>query len=113
MLRIESLNSSANFNIEEYFKYSFGIIGPKRQETEEIILSFDAVQGKYIKTLPLHVDQEILFENKDELRLKLFLFITDDLIMELLSFGENMMVIKPKSLAKLMKDEHKKAYQQY
>ena len=103
----------ANFNIEEYFKYSFGIIGPNGKKPEEIILSFDAVQGKYIKTLPLHVDQEILFENKDELRLKLFLFITDDLIMELLSFGENMMVIKPKSLAKLMKDEHKKAYQQY
>ena len=102
-----------NFNIEEYFKYSFGIIGPNGKKPEEIILSFDAVQGKYIKTLPLHVDQEILFENKDELRLKLFLFITDDLIMELLSFGENMMVIKPKSLAKLMKDEHKKAYQQY
>jgi len=103
----------ANFNIEEYFKYSFGIIGPNGKKPEEIILSFDAVQGKYIKTLPLHVDQEILFENKDELRLKLLLFITDDLIMELLSFGENMMVIKPKSLAKLMKDEHKKAYQQY
>jgi len=103
----------ANFNIEEYFKYSFGIIGPNGKKPEEIILSFDAVQGKYIKTLPLHVDQEILFENKDELRLKLFLFITDDLIMELLSFGENMIVIKPKSLAKTIKDEHKKAYQQY
>ncbi len=42
----------ANFNVNEYFKYSFGIISPNEMKPEEVILSFDPIQGKYIKSLP-------------------------------------------------------------
>lgn len=41
-----------NFNVNEYFKYSFGIISPNEMKPEEVILSFDPIQGKYIKSLP-------------------------------------------------------------
>jgi len=46
-----------DFSIEEYYRYCFGIISPNGQKPQEIILSFDSVQGKYIKTLPLHESQ--------------------------------------------------------
>jgi len=87
-----------NFNINEHFKFSFGIISPNGQEPQEVILSFDPFQGKYIKTLPLHESQVILKDNEQELLIKLTLYITHDFFMEILSFGENVKVIQPESL---------------
>lgn len=92
-----------DFNVAEYYKYSFGIISPNSPQPEEIILSFDPLQGKYIKSLPLHESQEVLLDNEDEFQIKLKLFITQDLIMELLSHGDNVKVIKPESLIKEIK----------
>ncbi|WP_158860290.1 WCX domain-containing protein [Lunatibacter salilacus] len=70
-------------------------------------------QGKYIKTLPLHHTQEIIVDNEAELQVKLKLFLTHDLLMELLSYGENMKVIKPKSLADQIRQAHENAFNQY
>lgn len=102
-----------NFNIEQSYRYCFGIISPNDQEPQDIILSFDPFQGKYIKTLPLHDTQELLVDNDKEVKIKLKLFLTHDLVMELLSFGDNMKVIEPKSLADQIKQTHEKAYRQY
>lgn len=101
------------FSIEQAYRHCFGIISPIDKEPQEIILSFDPFQGKYIKTLPLHETQEILEDNEDELLVKLKLYVTHDLIMELLSFGDNMKVIKPKSLVKEIKLAHGKAFDLY
>ncbi len=87
-----------DFNVNQHYKYCFGIISPNGHNPEEIELSFDPFQGKYIKTLPLHESQQILIDNEEELRIKLTLFITHDFFMELLSYGENLRVIKPESL---------------
>ncbi|MBX3252638.1 MAG: WYL domain-containing protein [Chitinophagaceae bacterium] len=102
-----------NYNIEQSYRYCFGIISPNDEEPQHIILSFDPFQGKYIKTLPLHDTQQVLIDNDDELQIKLKLCVTHDLIMELLSFGANMKVIEPQSLADEIKQAHKKAYKQY
>lgn len=101
------------FNIEENYHYCFGIIGPNCEKPQEIILSFDPFQGKYIKSLPLHETQEILIDNKDEVRIRLTLYLTFDFVMELLSFGDNVKVIKPVRLAKEVKKAHKDAFEQY
>lgn len=87
-----------NFDVTEHFRCCFGIISPNGHEPQEVILSFNPFQGKYIKTLPLHESQTILKDNDEELRVKLTLFVTHDFFMELLSFGENVKVIQPDSL---------------
>ncbi len=102
-----------NYNIEQGYRYCFGIISPNDEEPQDIILSFDPFQGKYIKTLPLHDTQQILVDNEEETKIKLKLCLTHDLLMELLSFGDNMKVIEPKSLADQIKQAHKNAYKQY
>ena len=101
------------YNIEDNFKYSFGIISPNGDEPKDIVLAFETIQGKYIKTLPLHESQQILIDNEEELQIKLKLCITHDFIMELLSYGVDMKVLKPKSLVNEIKKAHLKAYQQY
>lgn len=102
-----------NYSIEQSYRYCFGIISPNGSDPQDIILSFDPFQGKYIKTLPLHETQEILEDNDQETRIKLKLCLTHDLFMELLSFGDNMKVIEPKKLSDKIKEAHKNAYKQY
>lgn len=102
-----------NYNIEQSYRYCFGIISPNGEEPRDIILSFTPFQGKYIKTLPLHDTQQILEDNDEELKIQLKLCLTHDLFMELLSFGDNMKVLEPKSLADQIKQAHEKAFRQY
>ena len=101
------------YNIKESYRYCFGIISPNGAMPQEIILSFNPVQGKYIKTLPLHETQEILIDDEDKLQIKLKLCITHDLVMELLSFGDNMKVLHPIALVSEIKEAHKNAFKQY
>jgi predicted DNA-binding transcriptional regulator YafY len=102
-----------NYSIEQSYRYCFGITSPNDEEPQDIILSFDPFQGKYIKTLPLHDTQQVLVDNEIEMKIKLKLYLTHDFIMELLSFGDSMKVIEPKSLADQIKQAHEKAYRQY
>jgi predicted DNA-binding transcriptional regulator YafY len=102
-----------NYNIEESYRYCFGIISPNDEEPQDILLSFDPYQGKYIKTLPLHESQQVIIDNENELQVKLKLCVTHDLLMELLSFGDNVKVLQPKSLAEEIRLAHQKAFKQY
>lgn len=68
-------------------------------KAEQILLAFDAIQGKYIKTIPLHSSQQIVKETKNELRVSLELVINTELKMQLMSYGEKVKVLKPKTLA--------------
>ena len=92
-----------DFNVSEHFRYCFGIISPNDHKPQEIILSFDPYQGKYIKSLPLHESQVILKDNDEELLIKLTLFATRDFIMEIMSFGEDVKVVGPEGLVKEVK----------
>ena len=109
-VRFEVLPS---FNMKEMFRYCYGIITPKDQVPEEIILSFEPEQGKYIKSLPLHESQEILVDTAEDLQIKLKVYITHDLVMELLSYGERVKVLQPVSLAEQIKTALEKSLGQY
>jgi hypothetical protein len=102
-----------NFSVNEHFKYSFGIISPNGLDPEEIILSFDPIEGKYIKSLPLHESQVILKDNDDELLIQLYLVPTHDFLMEILSHGPGVKVLKPDSLVKEIKEVLSVAFSQY
>ena len=101
------------YNPNDVFRYSFGIISDTEKDPKEIVLSFDPFQGKYIKSFPLHDTQQIIIDDKNELRIKLKVHITEDFIMELLSFGNTVKVLEPKSLIKEIKTAHQKAFEQY
>lgn len=102
-----------DFNMQEHFKYCFGIISPNNTKPDEIILSFTPLQGKYIKTLPLHETQKVLIENKKEFRISLRVYITHDLLMEILSFGDSVKVISPDYLIEEMLSTYSSAIKQY
>ena len=103
----------ADFNVTEYFKHCFGIIRPDKAKPQEVILSFDAFQGKYIKSLPLHESQVINQDNEDELLIGLTIYVTHDFIMEILSYGESVKVIKPDNLIIDIKTSYQDALNLY
>jgi predicted DNA-binding transcriptional regulator YafY len=99
----KKFKTPAKYNVDEHYKYSFGIMSPNDDQPQEIILSFDPIQGKYAKSLPWHQSQEVLIDNENELRIKLTLYITHDFFMELLSHGNTVRVIQPRSLIEAMR----------
>jgi predicted DNA-binding transcriptional regulator YafY len=102
-----------NFNVEDYFKHCFGIIRPEDEKPEEVILSFDPHQAKYIKSLPLHESQQIIEENENETVFRLKVFITHDFVMEILSYGETVKIIEPQNLISAIKGIYNETLKQY
>lgn len=93
------------YDAEKDFQNSFGIISTLNEIPQEIILSFDAEQANYVKTLPIHHSQEILVDNNQEFRIKLTLVPTYDFEQEILSKGSSFKIISPESFKNHMKAE--------
>ena len=114
--RIQELNITKkkfappeNFNANDLYKDYFGIVNTSTDKVEEIILSFDNFNGKYIKSFPLHESQQIIMDNEKETRIKLFLHTTFDFEIELLSHGDRVKIISPDKLRKRMLEIYKNA----
>lgn len=102
-----------HFDVNDYYKYCFGIVTSDGKEPEKVVLSFEPIEGKYIKSLPLHKSQEVIIDNEEVLRINLFIVITHDFIMEILSHGNRVKVIEPKHFVATIKGTYKKAINQY
>jgi len=117
ILKLDILNEKyeypKDFDAQNYFNDFYGVITLDNVKTENIVLSFTSFQGKYIKSLPMHHSQKILSDNDKELRISLKLKPTIDFIMDLQYFGECVKVIKPLWLAEKIKNNFKKAVDNY
>lgn len=80
------------------FINSFGIISTLGKEPEKIILSFDAEQGKFVKSLPIHHSQNVLVDNDSEYRIELTLVPTYDFYQELLTHTGRMKILSPENV---------------
>ncbi len=109
----EKFKIPAEFDIHTFFKDCFGVIIPENKNPRTVVLSFNPLQGKYIKSLPLHLSQEVIKDNKQEFRIRLKIFISHDFIMELLSLGNNVKVIEPPELIEKLKENYEKALENY
>ncbi len=96
------------------FKDSFGIISSVAGSVpQRVVLSFDAWQGKYVKSQPLHHSQKIMIDNEHEFRVEVFVFVAFDLVKELLSYGSGVRVIEPVELMKEVREAHRNAFEGY
>lgn len=86
------------FNMEEKFAYSYGIYSDRAYPIEEVILAFDAEDGGYLKSVPLHSSQMILKDTAEEFIIRLKIRITLDFLMEIVSRSWSLRVIAPDSL---------------
>ncbi|WP_251621630.1 helix-turn-helix transcriptional regulator [Odoribacter lunatus] len=95
-------------DIHAQFQDSFGILVKEELPTEEVIISFDENDGKYVESLPIHHSQVRIpdFTNKGRMMFRLTLKITEDLLLELFSRGYSMRVHQPEHLRQKVCDRH-------
>ncbi len=117
--RMSNIRSTGNtfmpeksFNPDLFFRYSFGI-GTYSGIPEEIILKLDEVQSQYIISNPLHPSQEITLVKPGSYQVKLFVIPSDELKMQILSYGSKVEVIKPEWLRKEIQTTLTKAIEGY
>jgi hypothetical protein len=88
------------FNIENYFRDSFGIV-VDHSKAKRISIRTDSRQAKYLRALPLHHSQrEVIHDSYSIFSYKLQL--TPDLVKELLSYGPTITVLEPPELKAMM-----------
>jgi predicted DNA-binding transcriptional regulator YafY len=103
---LEFENTSSRFDypktldVNAIFQHCFGVINLDDGKPEDVVLKFDPEQGKYITSYQFHESQKVLVDDENELTIRLHICVTHDLVMEILSFGDTVEVIKPKSLSK-------------
>jgi predicted DNA-binding transcriptional regulator YafY len=88
-----------------YFLYSFGITHTSSASPDKIVVTFDKNQAPYILAQPLHHSQVVLSESAKGVTVQLTVYVTAELIMSLLSYGEGVAVIEPLALRKTMQEK--------
>ena len=106
--RIEDLNVSSesaskpiDFNPDNYFKHAVGITSGNTAP-ENVHLKVSTVASKYIDSLPIHHSQKVLEMNEDHFVFSLIVNISEELIREILSYGGEIEVLKPKELINIV-----------
>ena len=84
-----------------------------QSKVENVILSFIAEQGKYIKTQPIHSSQTILVDNDKELRIQLRVRPNYELEEQILKQGERVTVLEPEWLREEIKERLRDALDAY
>ncbi|MCC6691397.1 MAG: WYL domain-containing protein, partial [Bacteroidia bacterium] len=69
-IKAEIFKPSKNDNPSLFFENIIGVIYSEGTE-EEVVLTFNPTQGKYIKSLPLHKSQQILKDDESSLMIRL------------------------------------------
>lgn len=76
------------------FEHCYGIWDDADTPVETVVLSYDPLDGAFLKNVPLHHSQEILVDNDEEFRISLKIKITNDFIMALLARSRSLEVIE-------------------
>ncbi|MDY3283648.1 MAG: WYL domain-containing protein [Prevotella sp.] len=87
-----------DFNAKDYFAEFFGIVLDESAPLQTIILRADKYHQNYMRTLPLHPTQREIFACDDYADFELKLRPTYDFYMKLMSFGNMIKVLEPKTL---------------
>jgi predicted DNA-binding transcriptional regulator YafY len=102
--RVESIQKTTgkfisidSFNEKDYFRYSFGVTVYANADPYTIELLFDQSVAGYLLTKPLHSSQKVN-QREDGLHISLVCYVTPELEMTILSYGENVKVLGPEHL---------------
>ena len=107
----ETFKRDMDIDANDLFKDSYGIWNQPDIPIENIELSYSALDGRFLKSVPLHHSQKIIADNETEFRITLRLRITNDFVMALLARSSSLTVIKPLHLRERVRKVYEKALQ--
>lgn len=94
----EEFSRDESVQAENLFRDCFGIWDDPKMSVEDIRLRFSPLDGRFIKTLPIHSFQKIVAETNEYVEVTLRLKITNDFVMALLSRSSSIEILAPQSL---------------
>lgn len=94
----EEFSRDESVQAENLFRNCFGIWDDPKMSVEDIRLRFSPLDGRFIKTLPIHSSQKIVAETNEYVEVTLRLKITNDFVMALLSRSSSIEILAPQSL---------------
>lgn len=107
----ETFKRDMDIDANDLFKDSYGIWNQPDIPIEDIELSYSALDGRFLKSVPLHHSQTIIVDNETEFRITLRLRITNDFVMALLARSSSLTVIKPLHLRERIRKVYEEALQ--
>lgn len=98
-LGMESFHIEADFDAEQYFAASYGIMVDPEVPVERVQLRAYGIRARYIEDLPLHSSQRELERGADWVTFELELRPTYDFLHELFGYGSEVEVLSPNWVA--------------
>lgn len=86
------------------FDDCFGIWNDPQTPVENVLLRYDALDGSFLKSVPLHHSQKIIKDDDKEFVISLRIKITNDFVMALLSRTRSLEVLEPMHLRQRIRD---------
>lgn len=102
-----------DFDASEYFKESFGMLVDQTLPVERVVLRAYGYEPYYLRDLPLHHTQREINCTDEYTDFELRLKLTADFKSKLLSRGEWIEVLEPKSLADNLIEMHRNSIKRY
>ena len=109
VLEGERFKRDREVDVDALFCDCYGIWNQQDIPVEDIELRYDALDGKFLKSVPLHHSQRVLADTPEEFRIALRLRITNDFVMELLSRSRSLEVIRPQHLRERVRQVYEEA----
>ena len=93
----ETVSQPIDFDPDNYFKHAVGITSGNTAPTD-VRLKVSLVAAKYLDSLPIHASQKVVEMNQDHFIFCLKVNISEELILEIMSYGGDIAVIEPLEL---------------
>ena len=107
----ETFKENETFDIDGYFKYSYGIV-VTHNDPCKVVIKTNPRRAKYLRALPLHDSQTETVSDKFSL-FTYFMRVSDDFVAELLSYGPEITVLEPPELKAKMMDSLRESLKNY
>ena len=108
----ESYQMSKDFDPDRFFKYSLGIT-TGTGSPQRIRVKVEWLTAEYLVSQPLHHSQKVVSRTKEYTTFEFTLIISQELIMQLLSYGPNIEVLEPSGLRQNLKQQLQEALSRY
>ena len=105
----ETFKRNTSIDVQALFRDCYGIWNQTDIPVEDIELKYDALDGSFLKSMPLHHSQQIVVDTPEEFRITLRLRITNDFVMKLLSRSRSLEVIRPLHLRERVRQVYEEA----
>ena len=109
----EKFKFDEDFDAASYFSECFGVMLDEKSKPERIVIRAYGYEPYYLRDLPLHHSQREIQSTEEYCDFELRLKVTSDFKAKLLSRGEWIEILEPKSLAEEIVEWHQKAINRY